>query len=163
MFVDYGLERSATAPLFLSFLVFQLLVLFCYVWFRRLVKTSQICYPLLGHQQSPHLREIVQGQWRKVALKCCLASSNLHRGSQDKERKYMLQLPFRQMFVLPSHYVNDYAWKPEPEICWWYISVLKLASADSVLLASNIDLRERLLGRSANMHLRLCLFLKADR
>jgi len=37
--------------------------------------------------------------------------------SQDKERKYMLQLPFRQMFVLPSHYVNDYAWKPEPEIC----------------------------------------------
>lgn len=44
---------------------------------------------------------------------------NSHWGSQDKERKYMLQLPFRQIFVLPNHYVNDYAWKPEHEICGW--------------------------------------------
>ena len=29
----------------------------------------------------------------------------------------MLQLPFRQLYVLPAPYVNDYAWKPEHEIC----------------------------------------------
>lgn len=38
-------------------------------------------------------------------------------GFQDKERKYILQLPFRQIYVLPAHYVNDYAWKSEHEIC----------------------------------------------
>ena len=46
-----------------------------------------------------------------------LLAHNSTWGSQDKERKHILQLPFWQMAVLPNHHINDYAWKPEREIC----------------------------------------------
>lgn len=49
--------------------------------------------------------------------------------SKDKEEKYVLQLPFRDIIVLPNQYLADYGWKKDDEI------------------SSNIDLRERILGR----------------
>lgn len=33
------------------------------------------------------------------------------------EMKYSLAFPGRQLFVLPTDLVHDYAWKPEHEIC----------------------------------------------
>ena len=49
--------------------------------------------------------------------------------SKDKEEKYVLQLPFMDIIVLPNQYLADYGWKKDDEI------------------SSNIDLRERILGR----------------
>lgn len=68
----------------------------------------------------------------------------------------MLQLPFRQMFVLPNHYVNDYAWKPEHEVCEWSILIHNFAFANYHPSASNIDLRERLLGRLVKIYSSVC-------
>lgn len=48
--------------------------------------------------------------------------------NQDKEERFIIQLPFRKIHVLPSCYLNDYGWKNDDEI------------------SSNIDLRERILG-----------------
>ena len=64
----------------------------------------------------------------------------------------MLQLPFRKTFVLPNHYVNDYAWKPEHEICGWLVLIHSFAFANHSRPASNIDLRERLLGRLVKIY-----------
>lgn len=38
--------------------------------------------------------------------------------------KYLLQLPFRKVYVLPSSSVNEYAWKPDAEISTWAAAML---------------------------------------
>lgn len=35
---------------------------------------------------------------------------------QMKSAKYILQLPFRKVYVLPAAAVNEYAWKPDSAI-----------------------------------------------
>lgn len=119
MILDYGMNSAQTAPILLSL---PLLILFAVLhrfWIKRLDGKPQIHYPLLGNKESQDLRQIVQKQWRQVILLNAgmIRNAQLMLALQDKERKYMLQLPFRKMFVLPNHYVNDYAWKPEHEIC----------------------------------------------
>lgn len=63
--------------------------------------------------------------------------------------------------MLPTHYVNDYAWKPEHEICGWLTVILSAAVANHQPSASNIDLRERLLGRLAKVYSECLLLLSA--
>ncbi len=49
--------------------------------------------------------------------------------SRDKEEKFIIQLPFRKIHVLPPRFLRDYGWKSDQAI------------------SSNMDLRERILGR----------------
>ncbi|KAL9596067.1 MAG: hypothetical protein Q9219_006053 [cf. Caloplaca sp. 3 TL-2023] len=63
-------------------------------------------------QDGDDAKRVLQAQWNK-----------------DREERFILRLPFRDIHILPNHYLSDYGWKTDD-----YIS-------------SNIDLRERVLGR----------------
>lgn len=119
MILDYGMTSALTAPTLLGFPLLVLFAILYHLWAKHSDGKNQIHYPLLGNKESLDLREIVQNQWRQVILLYAgmIRNAQLMFVLQDKERKYMLQLPFRKMFLLPNHYVNDYAWKPEHEIC----------------------------------------------
>ncbi|CAG8952503.1 hypothetical protein HYFRA_00009606 [Hymenoscyphus fraxineus] len=68
--------------------------------------------PIIELKSDDNVREILHAQW-----------------SRNKHEKYIIQLPFRKIHVLPIEYLSDYGWKKDDEI------------------SSNIDLRERILGR----------------
>ena len=104
-------ESQGTAVLFFS--LASLLSAFSYFVARlRDHSIGSVKYRLLGRRNDPHIRNTIENQWKK-----------------NKEEKYILQMPKREVYVLPNHYVDDYSWKPDSEI------------------SSNIDLRERVMGR----------------
>ncbi|CAO1604856.1 hypothetical protein XANCAGTX0491_008397 [Xanthoria calcicola] len=63
-------------------------------------------------RNEPDIQSVLHAQW-----------------SRDKEEKFIIQLPFRKIHVLPPRFLRDYGWKSDQAI------------------SSNIDLRERILGR----------------
>jgi cytochrome P450 len=67
---------------------------------------------IIKPQDGDDVRRIILSQW-----------------TRNKAEKYVIELPFRKVHVLPHEYLTDYGWKKDDEI------------------SSNIDLRERILGR----------------
>jgi len=70
MILDYGLGGAQPAPLLVGFALLLVLAALHHVWTKSLDRKYQVYYPLLGNKESQDLREIVQTQWRQVALLC---------------------------------------------------------------------------------------------
>ncbi|KAL8951312.1 MAG: hypothetical protein Q9222_002711 [Ikaeria aurantiellina] len=97
----------------------------CFLWERFCLLISSVSSYLVpianDRLAATRIVQICRGENAKQVLQA--------QWSKDAKKGFILRLPFRNIHVLPSHYLSDYGWKSDDNI------------------SSNIDLRERILGR----------------